>query len=34
MRNNKFSISDDTVRFDDMNGDTDDELECEEFEIL
>lgn len=34
MRINKFSISDDTVRFSDMNGDTDDELECEEFEIL
>jgi hypothetical protein len=34
MTINRYSISDDTVRYSDVNVDTDDELECEEFEIL
>lgn len=34
MTLNKFSISDDTVRCSDMKVESDDELECEEFEFL
>jgi hypothetical protein len=34
MTINRFSISDDTVRYSDVTVESDDELECEEFEIL
>jgi hypothetical protein len=34
MTLNRFSISDDTVRCSDMKVESDDDLECEEFELL
>ena len=34
MTLNRFNISDDTVSCSDVKGESDDELECEEFEFL
>jgi hypothetical protein len=34
MTFNRFSISDDSVRCSDMKVESDDDLECEEFELL